>query len=114
LEGFSDDLGGYISGALLEAGSDTTAAILVGFVQAMVVFPEVQKKAHEEIDRVVGPDRLPTMEDERNMQYIRGCVKESLRWMPPVPLGVPHALIKDDSYLGYKLPNGATVINNVW
>ena len=114
VEGFSDDLAGYISGSLLEAGSDTTAATLVGFVQAMVVFPEVQKKAQEEIDRVVGPDRLPTMEDEMSLQYIRGCVKESMRWMPTDILGVPHAVTRDDEYMGYKIPEGAGVMWNVW
>jgi hypothetical protein len=40
-EGFTDHLAGYISGTLLEAGSDTTSAELVGFVQAMILFPEV-------------------------------------------------------------------------
>ncbi|PQE33784.1 cytochrome P450 protein [Rutstroemia sp. NJR-2017a WRK4] len=113
VEGFSDDLAGYISGSLLEAGSDTTAATLIGFVQAMVVHPEVQKKAQEEIDRVCG-DRYPTMEDEPNLQYIRGCVKESMRWMPTDILGVPHAVIKDDEYMGYKIPKGAGVMWNVW
>jgi cytochrome P450 len=48
----------------------------------MVLFPEVQRKAQAEIDEVVGPDRMPDMDDEPNLQYIRGCVKESLRWMP--------------------------------
>ncbi|KAH8600034.1 cytochrome P450 [Bisporella sp. PMI_857] len=113
VEDFSDDLAGYISGSLLEAGSDTTAATLIGFVQAMVVFPKVQKKAQEQIDRVCG-DRLPTMEDEMNLQYIRGCVKESMRWMPTDILGVPHAVIQDDEYMGYRIPKGAGVMWNVW
>ena len=113
-EQFSDDLAGYTSGSLLEAGSDTTAATLIGFVQAMTVFPEVQKKAQEEIDRVVGHDRMPTMEDAPNMPTIRGCVKESLRWMPTNILGVPHSVIKDDEYMGYRIPEGASVIMNVW
>ncbi|KUJ09662.1 cytochrome P450 [Mollisia scopiformis] len=113
VEGFSDALAGYISGSLLEAGSDTTAATLIGFVQAMVVFPGVQRKAQEEIDRVCG-ERYPTMDDERDLQYIRGCVKESMRWMPTDILGVPHAVIKDDEYMGYKIPKGAGVMWNVW
>ncbi|KAF3764085.1 hypothetical protein M406DRAFT_356434 [Cryphonectria parasitica EP155] len=111
--GFSDDLAGYISGSLLEAGSDTTASTLIAFVQAMVVFPDVQKRAQEELDRVCG-DRLPTMEDEPSLQFIRGCVKESLRWMPTAILGVPHAVITDDEYMGYKIPKGAGVVWNVW
>lgn len=113
-ENFSDDAAGYISGSLLEAGSDTTAATLYGFIQAMLVWPEVQRKAQEEIDRVVGQDRLPTIDDYPNLPYIRCCIKESIRWMPTVILGVPHAALKDDSYMGYRIPQGATVINNVW
>ncbi|KAJ9202740.1 hypothetical protein DTO166G4_7308 [Paecilomyces variotii] len=115
VEGFSDELAAYISGTFLEAGSDTTSSTLYGFVLAMVLFPEVQKRAQEEIDSVVGDSRLPTMEDEPKMQYIRGCVKESLRWMPVTPLGaVPHAVTQDDYYMGYRIPAGAGVINNVW
>ena len=113
-EGFSDEQAGYISGSLLEAGSETTANILYGFVQAMVLFPEVQKRAQEEIDRLVGPNRLPTMEDEPRMQYIRGCVKESMRWMPTAILGFPHALTKDDEYMGYHIPKGASILINVY
>ncbi|KAF7166314.1 hypothetical protein CNMCM6106_002172 [Aspergillus hiratsukae] len=113
-EGFDDDAAGYITGSLLEAGSDTTASTLYGFIQAMLVWPEVQRKAQEEIDRVVGPDRLPTMDDYENLPYIRCCIKESLRWMPTVILGVPHAALKEDNYMGYTIPQGATVVNNVW
>ena len=99
---------------MLEAGSDTTAATLIGFIQAVTAFQDVQKKAYEEIDRAVGPDRLPTMDDAPNMPYVRGCVKESLRWMPTNILGVPHSVIKDDEYMGYQIPEGASVIMNVW
>lgn len=114
-EGFSDDQAGYISGTLLEAGSDTTSSTLYAFVQAMLCFPDVQKKAQEEIDRVVGPDRLPTMEDEPKLQYVRGCIKETLRWMPTTILGaVPHAVTQDDYYEGYLIPKGTGVLNNVY
>ena len=114
-EGFDDDQAAYIAGTLLEAGSDTTSSTLYGFVQAMVLFPDVQKKAQAEIDQVVGDSRLPEMEDLPDMQYIRGCIKESMRWMPTTILGaVPHALTKDDEYMGYRLPAGAGVMNNAY
>jgi cytochrome P450 len=114
-EGFSDDQASYISGTLLEAGSDTTSSTIYGFVQAMLLYPDVQKKAREEIERVVGDKRLPNMDDEREMQYVRGIMKESLRWMPTTILGaVPHAVTKDDTYMGYTIPAGAGVMNNVY
>ena len=62
----------------------------------------------------MGSDRLPALDDYENLPYIRCCIKESMRWMPTVLLGVPHAAIKEDSYNGYRFPAGATVINNVW
>jgi cytochrome P450 len=79
----------------------------------MVLFPEVVKTAQKELDRVCG-DRFPTLDDVANLPYIRGCIKESLRWMPTAVLGVPHAVIRDDEYMGYRIPKGAGVLMNVW
>ncbi|KAH8649736.1 putative cytochrome P450 [Tricladium varicosporioides] len=115
VDGFSDDQAAYISGTLLEAGSDTTSSTMYAFVQAMLLFPEVQKKAQREIDHVIGLDRMPTMDDEPNLQYVRACMKETLRWMPTTILGaVPHATTQNDTYMGYFIPRGAGVMNNVW
>ncbi|KAF1951982.1 cytochrome P450 [Byssothecium circinans] len=112
-ENFSDDLTAYIISTMLEAGSDTTWSEILGWVQAMVLFPSVAKTAQEEIDRVCG-ERLPTLDDEPQMQYIRGCVKESLRFMPTTVMGVPHAVIRDDMYMGWRIPKDASVVMNVW
>jgi cytochrome P450 len=79
----------------------------------MVLFPEVARAAQEELDRVCG-DRFPTLDDWDSLPYIRGCIKESLRWMPTAVLGVPHAVIRDDEYMGYTIPKGAGVLMNVW
>ncbi|KAI1426463.1 putative cytochrome P450 [Xylaria sp. FL1777] len=113
--GFSDDFASYITGTLLEAGSDTTSNTLIGFLCAMLLFPDVQRRAQAEIDRVIGVDRMPVPEDEMQLQYIRGCVKESLRWMPTTILGaIPHALTQDEYYMGFRLPKGAGLLNNVY
>lgn len=111
---FSDDQAAYISGSFLEAGADTTANSVVGFVQAMVLYPDAQRRAQAELDRVVGPDRLPDIDDMENLPFIRACTKETLRWMPTAVLGLPHAVIQDDEYNGYNIPKGAGVLWNVW
>ena len=53
----------------------------------MALYPEIQKKAQEEIDAVVGPHRLPDFEDRPSLPYINAIVKESMRWHLVLPLG---------------------------
>ncbi|KAI0854730.1 cytochrome P450 [Xylaria cubensis] len=113
-EGFSDHQAAYALGSWLEAGSDTTSSTMYGFACAMVLFPEVQKKAQAEIDEVIG-SRLPTLDDESSLPYIRACVKESLRWMPVASIGAaPHAVTRDDVYMGYRIPKGAGLVHNIY
>jgi hypothetical protein len=61
---------------LLEGGSETSSSVLQTFVLAMVMFPDAQRKAQDEIDRVVGPDRTPRIEDMENLPYVRALVDE--------------------------------------
>lgn len=86
-EGFSDEQAAFIAGTSLEAGSETTSATLYAFVQAMILFPEVQKTAQAQIEAVCG-DRLPEMEDYEKLPYIRCVMKETFRWLPAAVLGV--------------------------
>ena len=54
---------------------------LASFVLAMVLHPEVQTKAQEELDRVVGHGRLPEFADRKSLPYINAIVKEILRYL---------------------------------
>ena len=114
-EGLTDEEAAYTVGNIFEGGMETTSSTLYAFTQAMLLFPDVQAKAQEEIDRVVGSKRPPVMADAVNLPYVRRCVKELVRWFPVGPLGaVPHACTRDDEYMGYKIPKGAPVILNAW
>ncbi|KAF8589876.1 cytochrome P450 [Ramaria rubella] len=96
------------------AGSDTTNVALDWFIMAMVLYPEVQRKAQAELDSVIGMDRLPEFEDRQHLPYINALCKEIQRWNPVVPVGVAHATVEDDVYNGYLIPRGSVVIGNVW
>ena len=53
----------------------------------MALYPEVQKKAQMEIDRIVGTQRLPRIEDRPSLPYVNAVIKEAMRWNPVVPMG---------------------------
>lgn len=76
--------------------------------------PDIQERAQDEISRIVGSGRLPDLTDRPSMPYLEAVLREVLRWRPPIPLGVPHAIIKDDTYKGYFIPKGSVVIANAW
>jgi cytochrome P450 len=73
----------YLGGVLIEGGSDTTSFFIQSLFLALVSFPEVARKAQEEIDHVVGTHRLPTMKDFKHLPYIRAIIQEAL--FCPVP-----------------------------
>ncbi|EEA29076.1 hypothetical protein TMatcc_002549 [Talaromyces marneffei ATCC 18224] len=100
--------------SLFAAGADTTVSSLSCFFLAMILFPEAQKKAQEEIDRVVGTDRLPGVADRPNLPYLNAMVKEVLRWHPVAPMCLPHMTTEDDICEGYFIPKGSYIMPNVW
>ncbi|KAJ6076993.1 hypothetical protein N7499_008974 [Penicillium canescens] len=104
----------YIGGVLMEGGSDTTASTLLSFLLAMVKYPKVFRKAQEEVDRVCGTKESPTFELLAHLPYVKHCVSEVLRWRPVAAGGIPHVLIQDDEYKGYKFPTGSTFLANAW
>lgn len=95
-------------------GSDTTAAVICAFFQAMVMFPDVQAKAQREIDIVVGSSRLPELQDEDHLPYVSAVVKEALRWFPITPMGVPHANDEEIEYADFTIPRGSTIMPATW
>jgi cytochrome P450 len=64
----------------------------MNFFGNMVLYPEVQRKVHEELDEIIGRGRIPTMSDVSagNLVYLRATWNESLRNTPTVPVGAYH------------------------
>ncbi len=89
-------------------------AMMGAFFLAMALHPEVQKKAQQELDAVVGTERLPDFSDRPSLPYVTAIAKELLRWHPAAPTGVPHRSIADDEYNGHFIPGGSTIFVNIW
>ncbi|TCD67843.1 hypothetical protein EIP91_011905 [Steccherinum ochraceum] len=109
-----DVLARNVTAVAYAGAASTTTAAAESFVLAMAMFPEVQRRAQEELDKHVGSSRLPDFNDLKSLTYIKAVVMETLRWMPSAPLGLPHCLTEDDVYKGYHIPRGAMIIANVW
>lgn len=91
-----------------------TVSSMATFFLVMTLHPQVQRKAQEEIDRVIGTHRLPTFDDRDSLPYVEAVVKEAYRMHPIAPMGLPHITTADDVYEGYRIPKGAIVISNIW
>ena len=107
------------------------------FVLTMLHHPDICKKVRDEIDRVVGRDRLPAFEDKELLSYTRAAIIESQRWRPVSPIGVCHsstevshsraadvfrgvladetsATTQDDTYEGMFIPKGTRIFPSLW
>ncbi|EJD42061.1 cytochrome P450 [Auricularia subglabra TFB-10046 SS5] len=98
------------------AGADTTLSTIKSFFLAMVRNSDIQRKAQEEIDRVLPLERLPTLADRdtSKLPYLEAVLRETYRNYPPVPIGLPHKSAEEDEYLGMRIPAGALLIPNIW
>ena len=104
----------FLGTALMDAGGQTSSTYLHSFVLAMLSFPDVQKKAQDEIDKIIGNDRLPALEDFDNLPYLRAVTDEVHRYRPALPLSVPRIATQDLAYKGYVLPKGSILVLNAW
>ncbi|KAI2617225.1 cytochrome P450 [Hypomontagnella submonticulosa] len=103
----------YVVGQMAIAGALTIGSPIQSFILAMLHYPEWQKRLQDEIDAVC-EGRCPEWDDREKLPMLRAVVKEVIRWRPPVPTGIPHAIEKSDVYNGYHIPAGATIHALEW
>ncbi|KAI0755470.1 cytochrome P450 [Irpex lacteus] len=96
----------------LGLANDASFQTLQWFIAAMLLNPDVQAKAQNEIDEVVGRDRLPTFADRDALLYVQCVMQEVLRHHIILPLGLPHRSMSEDIYEGMRIPKGATILVN--
>ncbi|KAK7051623.1 hypothetical protein VNI00_004602 [Paramarasmius palmivorus] len=105
---------GYLGGTMIEAGSETTSSILKSLVLCLAASPAAQQKASEEIRRVVGDQRSPELGDYEHLPYVGAILKEVHRFRPVAPICIPRETTATEEYLGYTIPEGTTIIPNIY
>ncbi|KAK5808086.1 cytochrome P450 [Linnemannia elongata] len=100
----------------MAAGHETTSATVTWMLHVFSTHPRVQQKVRQELLDHIG---LPTTSETNNcplsydtlntLPYLNACVKELLRFIPPVPT-TSRVATQDDTILGYDIPKGTQVI----
>ncbi|XP_036141138.1 probable cytochrome P450 305a1 [Monomorium pharaonis] len=94
------------------AGTGTTTATLDILFFQIANHQDVQRRLHEEIDAVIGPHRVPTLEDRKKMPYTEAIMTESQRIRNVVPILPAHRTVEDTILDGYKIPKDTMVLLN--
>ncbi|OXA37044.1 Methyl farnesoate epoxidase [Folsomia candida] len=100
---------------LFVAGGETASSNLTWGFLFLASYPEAQAKAHEEIDRVVGKSRLPSVADRPKMRYTEALINEVLRMVTIGAMSIFHSTTeKISNFHGYTLPKNCIVFGNLW
>ncbi|KAH6921968.1 hypothetical protein HPB50_007088 [Hyalomma asiaticum] len=94
-------------------------AVVALFLQSHVLnfaarADSLQKEVRQEIDRVVGRDRLPTWADHVHMPLTMATIWEMYRWKACTPFGIPRGVAEDTVIGGYHVPKGTVLLPNFW
>ena len=103
----------HASQELFGAGADTTAATLQWLIRYVAQYPKVQQRLRQELDSVIGSERLPVPCDRANMPFTEAVFLETLRHSQVVPLGLPHATTSDTYLKGYELSKKSLILINL-
>ena len=99
---------------MLLAGTDTTAVAIEWAVSSLLNHPEILKKAKDEIDNMVGQDRLVDESDIPKLPYLQNIIYETLRLFAPAPLLLPHYSSEECTIGGFTIPRDTIVLINAW
>lgn len=126
-----DDHIQWAAASLYAGGADTTVSAVETFFLAMALYPDIQRRAQEEIDRVCTMDdqgktrRLPTLDDQSALPYTWAVYQECLRWGVITPCQYHVARDEDvydlrsskhkgATYNQVRIPQGTLIVVNAW
>uniref|UniRef100_A0A3B5LV85 Uncharacterized protein n=1 Tax=Xiphophorus couchianus TaxID=32473 RepID=A0A3B5LV85_9TELE len=99
---------------LIGAGQDTMSTVMQWILLLLVKYPDYQAKLQQLIDKVVGQDRLPSVEDRSNLALLDAFIYETMRFTSFVPFTIPHSTTADVTIESLHIPKDTVVFINQW
>ncbi|PON70320.1 Cytochrome P450, E-class, group I [Trema orientale] len=99
---------------MFTAGTDTSSSTVEWAIAELIRHPNILAQVQQELDRVVGRDRLVSELDLAQLTYLQAVVKETFRLHPSTPLSLPRIAAEDCEINGYHIAKGTTLLVNVW
>nr|AJD25176.1 cytochrome P450 CYP75A57 [Salvia miltiorrhiza] len=99
---------------LFTAGTDTSSSEVEWALAEMMKNPSIQKRAHEEMDAVIGRERRLLESDIPKLAYLKAICKEAYRKHPSTPLNLPRISSEACVVDGYHIPKDTRLSVNIW
>jgi cytochrome P450 len=94
----------------LAAGSETTATTLSGDTYLLLSNPQKYAALVSEIRNKFSSASEITIEEVNTLDYMTACLKEGLRYYPPIPTGFPRVVpASGDHISSHFVPKGTSV-----
>ncbi|XP_068217685.1 cytochrome P450 2L1-like [Palaemon carinicauda] len=98
---------------LFGAGSITTAMTIKWGILYLAKYPDIQKRAQEEIDRAMPRNVLPSVDQKDKVPYVEALCYEILRLSTLATMGMPHINVEDIELDGYRIPKNSVLIGHL-
>ncbi|RZC76181.1 hypothetical protein C5167_002759 [Papaver somniferum] len=99
---------------LFTAGTDTSTSTVEWTLAELIRHPNILAQAQQELDSVVGEDRLVSESDLSRLPFLHAVTKEAFRLHPSTPLSLPRVSAEDCEIDGYFIPKNTTLLTNIW
>ncbi|RVW92897.1 Flavonoid 3',5'-hydroxylase [Vitis vinifera] len=99
---------------LFTAGTDTSSSVIEWSLAEMLKNSSILKRAHEEMDQVIGRSRRLVESDLPKLPYLQAICKESFRKHPSTPLNLPRVSTQACEVNGYYIPKNTRLSVNIW
>uniref|UniRef100_A0A7N2MRS5 Cytochrome P450 n=2 Tax=Quercus lobata TaxID=97700 RepID=A0A7N2MRS5_QUELO len=99
---------------MITAKYDTSAISIEWTISELLRHPRIMKHVQDELERVIGMNRMVEETDLANLTYLGWVIKESFRLHPVAPFLVPRESMEDIEINGYYIPKKSRVMINYW